>query len=102
MISISTQNEDWEDNFGQLHGILLSDLPLSRQLKLCADTLRRQQAVNRSPYLQRQIEEGISTMERAAEGDYAAISRQFRNLVHTPLEETELDHFLVLIVKDID
>ena len=102
MVSPSAQSEVWQDQFKQLDRIIQSDLSLSQQLQSCADALRRQPVVQHSLYLQRQIEEGISVLDRAAQGDYTGISQQFCNLVRTPLEETEQDHLLVLIVKDVD
>lgn len=100
--SHSKQSDLWQDQFKQLDHIIQSDLSLSQQLQSCADTLRGQPVVQHSRYLQRQIEEGIVVLDQAAKGDYTGISRQFCNLVRTPLEETEQDHLLVLIVKDIE
>ncbi|HKS30090.1 MAG TPA: hypothetical protein VJS44_19865 [Pyrinomonadaceae bacterium] len=105
MTSATIEREVWQEQFGHLQAVLLSDIPLSEQLRMCAKQLRRGQAsasIKKSPYLSRQIEEGISSLERASDGDYAGICQQFRSIVATPLEEADEEHLLVLVVKDVD
>ncbi|HYG11766.1 MAG TPA: hypothetical protein VD835_17600 [Pyrinomonadaceae bacterium] len=102
IVNAPIKDDIWQEHFTQLHGIALGSLTLSQKLAACAGYLQQRLGTESNPHLRQQMKTGASALERAAGGDFGGISDQFRNIVRTPAEHAEDEHYLVLVVKHIN